>query len=834
MAVFITAALPFVFLQTAEDVRTETSFSFQDSPEPWVFFLLILPAIVFFTAWLYRKEKSEVRPAVRTVLVVLRSLLFVLIVLFLFRPVLLKSRIVVEKPTALLLLDDSASMRERDTYAERADPSGEGAKKEAAGLVAEAAGLVAEAAGRVAEAAGRMAEAAGLASPGLVGSFTRRELVERIFSNPETNILGTIEERYDLRIYAFGSSLNRIGGLDGLRAEGESTRLGDALAGAVEDFRGRDLSALVLVSDGRSNRGRDPRDAARLASNRQIPVHTVGVGDPSEPRNVELTGVNAPTVALTGDEVTFRVNIRSRGYEGRPVVLTLREGGERAGDVLASRDFILKEGGGEQQEQLYWRPEIEGDFTLRLSIPPLPGEQDEDDNVLTHVIRIESAHIRVLYVEGYPRWEYRFLKNILLRAENFEVQVVLQSADLDFIQESSENVPPLVRVPKDLKELMEYHVIVFGDVDPTVLGENWEESRAILKALKNFVEAGGGFLMQAGELHSPSSYRETPVADILPVVIGNIEEQRPAGDEGGLFRPKLENYLNPHEILLLEKDKAKNRRLWEDPEYGLPGFLWYLPVERAKPGTEVLARHPAGGNRHGNHVILATRYHPAGRTIFLAVDSTWRWRFPYGDRYMEKFWRGMVRYLAQNKLRRKDYRYELYTDRSLYDINERIQVTARVRDVDYRLSRDPVRTVKIMDPEDAVEDLLLNRIGEGEYSRSIVRSEPGVYQLWIPGEAGGVEARHALTSITVNVPRLETENPVLDRMLLQDVSRISGGTYRDLCDSAGLLHVLNDEERVRRISDPERRDLWSSWWTLLLFVALFAAEWILRKRNNLL
>ena len=91
-----------------------------------------------------------------------------------------------------------------------------------------------------------------------------------------------------------------------------------------------------------------------------------------------------------------------------------------------------------------------------------------------------------------------------------------------------------------------------------------------------------------------------------------------------------------------------------------------------------------------------------------------------------------------------------------------------------------------------------------------------------------------MTSFSVAVPRLESENPVLDRVLLSDISRATGGRYLDLGDSRRLLDFLGDRERTRRLGRPKRRDLWSTWWALLLFTGIFAAEWILRKRLNLL
>jgi hypothetical protein len=591
---------------------------------------------------------------------------------------------------------------------------------------------------------------------------------------------------------------------------------------------------VILISDGRSNRGREPEDGAALAVAEQIPVHSVGVGDPSVARNIEITSVTAPDVVLVNDEVIFKVNIASRGYEDRPVTLILKN--RKDGSILATKDAELKGDDIEQQEVLYWKPDLEGEYPLLIEIPVDSEEQDADDNKHALLLRVESARIKVLYADGYPRWEYRYLKNLLIRVENFEVQVLLQSADPAFIQESSKGVTPLTRFPRDLKDLMEYHVILFGDVDPDELGDDMEESGRILQNIKEFVEAGGGFLMQAGSEYSPVAYIDTPVADILPVIPGNYAEQRMIAGEMGdtSFRMKLENPLEPPEVMRLDKDAIKNRRLWEDPEYGLTGFHWYFPLERAKPGAEVWARHPVNKNRYGNHVVFATTYYPAGRTIFLGVDSTWLWRFPYGDRYQDLFWRKTVRYLAQNKLRRKDYRFDLSTDRSRYDINERIQIMARIRDVDFQLSDRPTWKIKTLDPEGKIDELELNLVEEGNYERIVVAEDPGTYQLWIEDEAEAEEIRHALTSYAVTIPQLEAENPVLDEEVLKKVARISGGTYRGLEAFGDLVDSLKDEKQVRPLSDPERKDLWSSWWVLLLFTALFGAEWILRKKNNLL
>lgn len=784
-------------------VKNRRTFTFQDLPELWVVFLVILPGVILFSYFVYRRESGEVPARGRYLLAGVRSGCFLLLFLFLFRPVILTERVREIKPLAVLLLDDSASMREHDRYA---DP----------------------------ETAEALRRAAGLASAAALRDLSRRELMERVLTRPEEDLLARLEDRYDLKYYAFADGTAPVGGLSDLTSEGESTRIGDALAEVVKQYRGRRLANILLVSDGRSNRGRDPEEGARLAAADQVPVYAVGVGDPAVSRNIAVEGVNAPSVVLVHDEVIFKVDLSSRGYEGRPVTILLKD--KKDGALLARGDAELKGGGEVQQVLLYWQPQRAGEYTLQVEIPVEPDEQDGTDNVFTLFLRVESERIRVLYVDGYPRWEYRTLWTLLTRVENFEVQVWLQSADSDFVQESSPGVPPLARFPGELQELMKYHVILFGDVDPDRLAEDRERSRKVLENIKAFVEAGGGFLMQAGNLYSPAVYGDTPVADLLPVIPGNYAEERMRAQGLGEkpFRLALENPLDPPEVLRLEKEPVRNRRLWEDPEYGLAGFYWYYPVERAKTGAEVWARHPENRNRYGKHVIMASTYYPAGRTVFIGVDATWRWRFPYRDKYTDLFWRKMVRFLAQNKLRRKDYRYDLNTDRSRYNLNERVRITARVRDVDFRLSEKPFQTIKLMDPRARVTDLRLEKVEPGTYERTYIAPEPGTFQLWIEDESAPGGARQALTTFTVTIPRLEAENPVLDRAVLERTARISGGAYFGLHEMGRLVDALRDEKIVRPLSNPAREDLWSSWWALLLFTGFMAVEWILRKRWNLL
>lgn len=778
---------PPLALVAPADVVESSRLEFLSLPPVWVIVLVLVPALIVTARWLYRRERLEGRLPLAPA--ILRGLSLALVILFLFHPVRSTQKMRVEKPVAALLLDDSASMRERDM------------------------GELATRLGLPREAPRHAVMAAALAEP-----------LERLAAD------------YEILPYAFGESLRAVEGPAELHAADAETRLGEALSSLAADTRGRELAQVVLVTDGRGNAGRGVEAVLASLPGGGVPVNTVGVGDPAVPRDVRLSQITAPEVALAGDTVTLEVAVSARGFMGEVTRLSITDA--RDDLELASVPVTLAAPEGvapsEQTEQLVrisFVPEAEGNADLRIHIDGLPGEQDLANNTERRLLRVEPGNIKVLYVDGYPRYEYRFLKDSLLRVRNMQVQCFLVSASSDFIQESTEGLERLARIPHELDYLLEnYHVIILGDVHPQDLGPHWE---TFLESVKGFVEAGGGFLMQAGTRHSPKEYLNTPIADILPVLIGEPgSEWHNVAGEGEAFRPVLSRPRDPHEIVTLDPDLDLNRELWEGDD-GLAPLTWYHPVAKARSTAEVLLTHPSNANAHGAHVLLATMYHPQGRTAYLGTDETWRWRFRFLETYREPFWRGLIRHLALNRLRRSDFRFDLSTDLSSYDIGERVALTARVRGNEFEPLEAESFAVQVVAPDGARSDLELAREEAGVFTGSLLASEAGSWRLWLedPEEPGGEPKSERI--VTVTVPSTETDDAVLDDRLLREIAAATGGNYTPLADVDGLLSRLDDPRRERPLDEPVRDELWAGYPQLGLLVLLLGAEWFLRKKQNL-
>src|SRR5207237_10164805 len=142
------------------------------------------------------------------------------------------------------------------------------------------------------------------------------------------------------------------------------------------------------------------------------------------------------------------------------------------------------------EAELQFKADEIGQLDLVVEAVKQAGEVDDEDNVRTAQLAVLDAKIAVLYVDGYPRWEYRYLKNEMIRDQTVDISCLLTSADPTFAQEGDR---PIRRFPESIEEMMDYDVVLFGDVDPR------QFSDAQLQLVADFVNRrGGGVGMGAG------------------------------------------------------------------------------------------------------------------------------------------------------------------------------------------------------------------------------------------------------------------------------------------------------------------------------------------------
>jgi uncharacterized membrane protein len=728
----------------------------------WNFVLIALALAL--VVWVYRREGRS--RSVKITLGVVRGILLLFVIALLNRPVLTLGQSRTEASVVAIMVDDSISMRVRDAAV------AEGAEPEA-----------------------------------------RLAAVIDVLTGEDAKLLRELSKVHSLRFYRFNSTatpliapstqpaekqgLAEIDAIKQLQPAGQNTQVAKSIRAVIDDLQGQRLAGVVVLTDGRDTPSQPLAATFAALKDSNAKIYPIVVGSDAPPRNISIQSVSAQDAAFKGDIVNVKAAVRGNGFErGHDVTLTLKDkkSGAQIKDPAGKPVEVhvaLADADAPVEAELQFKPEEVGTMDLIVEAVKQGGELDEEDNFRALQIAVLDAKLNVLYVDGYPRWEYRYIKNEMIRDPTIDISCLLTSADPSFRQEGDK---PITRFPESIEELMDYDVIVFGDVDPR------QFSDAQLQLVSEFVaKKGGGFGMIAGPRFSPVAWRNTAIEAILPV---NISRALP--DDGAPitmgFRPVLTKDGENSSIFRFFADKAANEKfLREDVQ----PIFWYCKGVTAKPGVgEVFAQHPSdvGPDNRKAPILVLGRF-GAGRTLFSGIDDSWRWRFYTGEQIFDTYWVQQLRYLARSK-KLGQRRFTLTSLRPTFELGEQVRVMLRVLDPQLLGQLPEQIRVDIQDAAGQVvrQENLVKQEGQNDlYALSFTADRIGKFTVKVPPIAGGVDATDL--PVEVNVPRLELAEPEVDRAALSRPSagddgkdgRIEQGTHGAACI-----------DTQRRKGDPDR------------------------------
>ncbi|NQU09951.1 FixH family protein [bacterium] len=591
------------------------------------------------------------------------------------------------------------------------------------------------------------------------------------------------------------------------KGEEEGTDINTALAEV--SAREPNLQAVLLLSDGDWNLGESPVMAATRLAARHVPVFSVGVGSREFLPDLVLESVSAPAYGLLGEQVFVGFTLRSHLDREVRTVVRLQDG---QGPELAKEVVIPAHG--QVQDALFWVPATEGKVNLRLVVAAEPDELRTDNNEQRFTVVVRKEILRVLVVDSLPRWEYRFLRNALQRDPGVQVDTVLWHPGMA----SGEGRGYLPAFPSGKDRLSAYDVVFLGDVGVGD-GQLTETDATDLRGLVE--QQGSGLVFLPGPLGRQQSLWSGPLGDLLPV---ELDDTKPQGMVSTAPLPlALTVRGRGHLLTMLASSEDQNARIWGS----LPGFTWYAPVRKARPGADVLAVHDTARTEWGRIPLLVTRVWGAGQVLFMGTDAAWRWRRGVEDVYHYRFWGQVVRWMA--------YRRHLATERGLRVFyqpdNPRRGETVIVRaTVLEALSGQPVSgaavRAEVTAPSGRAERLELQPTagGWGVYQGELVPRERGAYTLQVQTQPSG---RLVETVMQVRGLQREQVGRPAPLEVLEEIARITHGETGSPDD---LPRFLGRLESLPPPAPQEQR--WRLWchpgWGALI-VALLAAYWIGRK-----
>ncbi len=775
----------------------------------------------------YRLEQSAASAAYKVILFGLRLLIVLLCLVVLLPQITLHFE---RKgfPDVVVILDDSQSMSTPDNYQ---DP-------------------------RVKAAADQLIADASLPGP------ERLRLAQALVTRPDGDWLTRLlmQRKAKVHVYRCSTRAARIAdvveadqikdaltSINALKAtpENDSSQLGTAVRQVVNDFRGSSLSAVIMLTDGVTTEGEDLTKASKYAAQMGIPLFFIGMGDSHEARDIYPHDLQAPDTVFVNDNIVFDLRVTGSGFGDQTVPLELREKGKDA--VLKSTKVKLNANGTPVKVSVSYRPTDEGEKIYELKVPVQDGETDPNNNVLERLVTVRKAKlIKVLYVEGSPRWEFRYLKTLLEREsqkvvgnKSIDLKVLLVDSDREWAEQDRSAITEF----PTKAELNQYDVVILGDVDPK--SPRFPKMAEHLQHLADFVkERGGGLAMLAGPRFAPFAYKGTPLQDVLPIdLLVKQQPQEPAAGYSQGYRPELTPIGRSHPIFRFDRpDERESEEVWN----GLKELYWFSEGYEAKRAAEVLVTHPR--MKHGKvpqavqsagldgHPLVVQHFVGTGRCLFFGIDETWRWRFREDELNYNKFWIQTVRYLARSRTGQIELRLDKQTP---YRRGEPIRVTVRFPDdqpppppeteVKVVIERRPARGAE---PETQTVQLAKIDGSRSSYETLITRTPEGEYQFSLSSPA--VQGARPRAECKVLAPPNEMEVLRMNEPDMQRAAEETRGGFYTLADADRVFAELPAGTRVTLNSSAPPLPLWNGWWVFALILGLLTMEWVMRKRKNLL
>ncbi len=671
-----------------------------------------------------------------------------------------------------------------------------------------------------------------------IDRMTRLELATRMMSDGNVGFLEAIKKDYHLGPYVFSRHIQELPIAEDNSIDAAAASSGDSVEGLYTDFsenlrkakraaEGEEIGGIVILSDGRVNHGDDPLKTARLLGAQGVPLYPIVVGSAVAPRDIAVVDITSAEFVHLNDRVEPKVLVKAPGFEGQQLTVEIREKGK----VVASRKFKVPLGSSRKVVALRFKPEGMGQHNYIVTVPVQEREVFDGNNEKPFTLSVMEKKLKVLIVDGGPRWEYRYLKNVLLRDKRISLKYILFNP---LATSKEERYRGINAFPHKRGALFTFDTIILGDVDPK------QFTPIDLANLEAFInDRGGTMIMIGGRNHMPADYAKTSLASALPIIPAenpDDEKHKPPMD-GYVLRITPEAQQSP--IFRLSPDEKGNIQTWAE----LPKMMWHAPVKEVKPGAIVWAYADYGDPATADDavekrpVILSQAY-GLGRVFYMGTDGTWRWRYKVADKYFHQFWGQVILWATSGKLPTGTERVKVGSDKFEYIDGENIIVRGRVLNKDLVSMADAmVSAVLVKRTDDSVVAKTtldyLERSG-GHYEGKFLNVQPGSYsvKLKVAGTPDA-ELEKVRTDLEVkSAPTRELVDLSANTQFMEDLATRSGGrcfAIDELGRLPGILNPLRWNLRHNR-----QTPLWNHWLLLVIFCILVTVEWVVRKLEGLL
>ena len=715
----------------------------------------------------YRSVGVNGRTRDRVVLTVLRMAALALVVFCLFRPTLIVKAAIPQQNVVAVLLDDSRSMQIADWTDNQ--PRAE---------------------------------------------FLRQQLAAN--SSP---LLKALSDRFLVRVFRFSSTAGRVNSVKDLTFGGSQTKIGAALDGVRDELAGLPVAGVVLVTDGADTSEGSLTNTLLNLKAEKLPVFTVGVGSAKLPRDVQIDRVSTPRTVLKGASLLVDAVITQSGYAGQTVTLDVEDDGR----IVGSQKVQLPVDGSPATVRVRATASEPGPRVFSFKVAPQQGEVVTQNNVRQSLVDVRDTREKILYFEGEPRSEMKFIRRAVADDKNLQIVTLQRTADNKFLRLDVDTPDELLGgFPKTRDELFAFHGLILGSIEAAAFSADQ------LQMIADFVDRRGGGLLMLGGARSfgEGGYGGTPVADALPLV---IDPRTRAAEPTTFARLKVlpTRAGQAHAVTQIAGSEAASAARWPD----LPQVTTINAPLDIKPAATVLLN--GTDERLRAMPTLVWQQYGRGKGIAFLPQDSWEWQMHASitleDQTHENFWRQMLRWLVTDV----PGSIEASTTTDRVEPGEAVTIEASVVDPTWVELNDAHVMARVTRPGGTTLDVPLQWTGErdGQYSGTFVSTVPGAYEIAVDGDREGKPIGTNVAYVRAGAGDAEYFDQTMHEAPLRRIADETGGRFYTTATVAGLPEDVS--YAGRGVTSVEERELWNMPIILIMLVGLVCAEWGYRRAVGL-
>ena len=703
---------------------------------PSFFFILLFVLLVAYVIYIYRITIPNIPQSKKILLIILRSLALILILFVIFEPVLTLERKEVLEPVNLIFLDNSRSMQIND-------------------------------------------------------GTNRGQTIKNFVLGIKTNSLAGSSD-----LYSFGTNILHLNydSLQNLNFNEGSTNFSKIFS-TISNLN-RNISSIVIVSDGVINDGSDPlQNAIKL----NIPIYTVGIGDSAERNDVEVKNVLSNELIYAQSPTSIVASIANTGFANKNVSVSLYED-----NVITAQENISLSPDGIQNVDFTYIPKTSGEKKLSVVVSNTPGEFTFANNRKVFYIKVLSNKLKVLLIAGSLSPDVSFIKSSIKSDQNLSISSITQVSRDKFIEKEdwqklldSANVIFLVGFPS--KETPQQLLQM-------VLKEISDKDKPYFITLSNGVD-----FVRLKSLQSE-----------LPFTINNISTDYLE------IQPDISATQSDNPLL---QNNASNM---VDAWNTLPPVYQPNVDLKSKPESDVISKVKVN-NIHMNRPLILTRILGSQKSIAVLAADLWRWKLETAPKNSDLFNRFILSSVKWLNTKEDHKQFKVKTTKKLYSLGEQIEFNSQVYDQSFNPVTEADIKVDIKSGSSNYE-INLNSIGNGLYEGIFKASQPGDYTYTGDGYKNSIRLGSDDGKFNVGETDIEMVNPTMNSEYLSLLSNQTGGkffynsNYRKLYPILKEITAHSSKEKI----EVSGINLWSNEWLLIVAIAAFALEWFFRKRWGML